>query len=96
MNMDKERAKKWIKKLEELLLSGKYCWANNELQADEFYGLDGEMGFYDHAVDFVSEVEKKAFIEGFFLGALEVCREDETIDRAVNTITAERRYLGWR
>lgn len=88
------------KYIEGLLMGSKYIWTPlpTELNEEELYGLDDQMGYLDHITDFVSEAEKKAYMAGFLEGATEVLAEEgrEVIDETVNQITAERRYLGWR
>ncbi len=86
----------WIKSLRETLLSGKYCWKNGELQADEFFGANDTMGFLDHVASEVSDIEKKAYMAGYLAGCDAMKKEDETIDVPYNQITAERSYLQWR
>jgi hypothetical protein len=97
-----EAAKK--KELANVLMGAKYCWnREGEFEADEFYGLNDEMGFVDHVEAIVDDAEKRAFKAGFLAGVKVLAEEDETyqqhqcvVDEAVNQITAERKYLAWR
>lgn len=91
--------------IEGLLLGSKYIWnpLPTELNEEELHGLDDQMGYLDHVVDAVSEIEKKAYIAGFAEGVEEILKEyaeflgvEPKPDMVVNKITAERRYLGWR
>jgi len=91
---------KWAEVLHKILAGSKYIWHGaSEINSEEYYGLDDQMGYFDHVIDFVSEVEKRAYMAGFLDGATEVVKETEPeseVDKGVNQITAERRYLQWR
>lgn len=86
----------WIKSIKDTLLSGKYCWVDGDLQADEFYGANDTMGFLDHVVSEVSDIEKKAYMAGYLAGCEQMKKEDQTIDVPYNQITAERSYQQWQ
>ena len=89
---------KWQAMLEKVLLGSKYIWEPlpEKINQEELYGLDDQMGYLDHVTEFVSEVEKKAFMAGFAEGVATMLKEDETLDKPTNQITAERKYLEWR
>lgn len=89
--------KLWRDILEKILLGSKYIWTPlpTELNLEEFNGVDDQMGFVDHVTDFISDVEKKAYMAGFAGGVSEVLKETEELDIVTNQITAERRYLEW-
>lgn len=93
--------KHWRELLQTLLISSKYIWQPmpKTLDESEFYGANDQMGFLDHVIDFISDVEKQAYKAGFAEGAAEVVKEREpemVIDVTTNQITAERKYLEWR
>jgi hypothetical protein len=97
-----EAAKK--KELANVLMGAKYCWdKDGKFLADEFYGLNYEMGFLDHMEAMIDETEKKAFKAGFLSGVKVLVEEDDSykdarlaVDEGINQITAERKYLEWR
>lgn len=90
--------KTWRDMLEKVLMGSKYIWdpLPQALNPAEMFGADDQMGYLDHLAEFISEVEKRAYLAGFAEGVSEMLKEDETLDKPTNQITAERRYLEWR
>jgi hypothetical protein len=88
------------KELANILFGSRYCWMKEtgEFLADEFYGVADEIGFLDRVESVVDEAEKKAFKAGFLDGAIEAVKDEPSLalDKTVNQITAERKYLKWR